>query len=83
MAREIIPQEPPIGKDWEERLYYEGCAWMQQEAQQKLKEVGLVAVHPSTAWLAGRGVLGTDDSLPVCGWCRPRRKRRPRRSRRR
>jgi len=37
MAREIIPQEPPIGKDWEEEVYQEGCAALRREAQEKLE----------------------------------------------
>ena len=37
MAREVIHQEPPIGKDWEEELYREGCALMREEARRKLE----------------------------------------------
>lgn len=37
MAGSIVPQELPIGKDWEEALYRKGCAQMQQEARERLE----------------------------------------------
>lgn len=39
MAGQIVPQEPPIGQDWEEELYQEGCARMREEARHRLQEM--------------------------------------------
>jgi len=39
MAGSIVPQEPPIGQNWEEELYQKGCAQMREEARQLLQEM--------------------------------------------
>lgn len=39
MAKGSMHQEPPMGEDWEEKLYQAGCAVIRQEAQERLKEL--------------------------------------------
>jgi len=63
MAGDIILQEPPIGKDWEEELYREGCAALRREAQEKLGALDdwLHAQAPP-----GREVIGFRERTMVC-----------------
>lgn len=63
MAGLVIPQELPIGKEWEEELYRRGCALMQQEAQEKLEAL--------EEWLHARApegwqVVGFRERTVVC-----------------
>ena len=50
MAEQVISQEAPAGKDWEERLYQEGCALLREEAADLLKKLD--------DWLLERSPLG-------------------------
>lgn len=63
MADQVLPQEPPAGKDWEEELYREGCALMQEEAVRRLTELDdwLLQQSPSS-WR----VVGHRERTVVC-----------------
>ena len=50
MADQVIPQGAPAGKDWEERLYQEGCIRLQEEAAHLLRRLD--------DWLLERSPLG-------------------------
>lgn len=39
MANPIVPQEVPIGQNWEEELYQEGCTQMREKARRLLQEM--------------------------------------------
>jgi hypothetical protein len=39
MADQVTPQEAPAEKDWEEKLYQEGCALLQEEAARLLRKL--------------------------------------------
>ena len=54
MADRVIPQEAPAGKDLEEKLYQEGCAWLQEEAACLLRRLDnwLLDQSPS-GWKVG------------------------------
>ena len=63
MADQILPQESPVGKDWEEKLYQEGCALLQEEAGRRLKGLDdwlLQQLHP------GWKVVGFRERTVVC-----------------
>lgn len=55
MAKQVIPQEAPVGKDWEEKLYQEGCALLQAEAACLLKRLDdwLLEQSPSSWKVVG------------------------------
>ena len=50
MADQVIPQEAPAGKDWEEKLYQEGCALLREEGAGLLRRLD--------DWLLERSPLG-------------------------
>jgi len=63
MANQVIPQEAPAGKDWEERLYQEGCALLQEEARHLLKRLDDWLLEQSSA---GWKVVGFRKRTVVC-----------------
>lgn len=63
MANQVIPQEAPAGKDWEERLYQEGCALLQEEARHLLKSLDdWLLKHSPAGWK----VVGFRKRTVVC-----------------
>lgn len=63
MANQVVPQEAPAGKDWEERLYQEGCALLQGEAVRLLKRLDDWLLQQSPR---GWKVVGFRERSVVC-----------------
>lgn len=63
MADQVIPQEAPAGKDWEEKLYQEGCAWLQAEAAHLLRRLDNWLLEQSSS---GWKVVGLRKRTVVC-----------------
>jgi hypothetical protein len=63
MADQVVPQGAPAGKDWEEKLYQERCARLQEEATRLLRRLDdWLPEQPPSGWK----VVGLRKRTMIC-----------------